>query len=153
MNAASVPARMVIVALAALLIAGCRWRPPRPGKPTAPQTQSQRELPTPPSRTRQASDTSDGAWRRAAPRGELPTLARGFYFDGWRATGHAPEIRHKEDFLERVKQLHPGLSVTDRERAVRAVFRLLASHITGGELTQVKHQLPQDTCGLCGSAG
>lgn len=35
MNAARVLARMVIVALAALLIGGCHWRTPRPGKPTA----------------------------------------------------------------------------------------------------------------------
>jgi uncharacterized protein (DUF2267 family) len=75
---------------------------------------------------------------------QLPTLVRGFYYEGWRPTGHAPKIRHKEEFLQHVKQLYPGLSDEDRERAVRAVFRLLTGHVTGGELKQVKDQLPAD---------
>jgi uncharacterized protein (DUF2267 family) len=75
---------------------------------------------------------------------QLPTLVRGFYYEGWRPTGHAPKIRHKEEFLQHVKQLYPGLSDEDRERAVRAVFRLLAGHVTGGELRQVKDQLPAE---------
>lgn len=142
--------RMLIAVLAGLLIAGCHWRPPRPGKPTAPQAQSQHELPAPRSPSRQAADTSDSAWLGAAPRGQLPTFARGVCFE----PGHAPEIHHKEDFLEHVKQLYPaGLSDTDRERAARAGFRLLAGHIIGGELKQVKDQTARDTCSLCGSAG
>lgn len=97
---------MLIAVLAVLLVAGCHWRPPRPGKPTAPQEQSRHELPAPRSRSRQAADTSDSAWLRAAPRGQHPTLVRGLYFEA----GQAPAIHHKEDFLEHVKQLYPGLS-------------------------------------------
>ncbi len=75
---------------------------------------------------------------------QLPTLVRGFYYEGWRPTGHAPKIRHKEEFLQHMKQLYPGLADEDREGAVRAVFELLAGHVTGGELQQVKNQLPAD---------
>ena len=75
---------------------------------------------------------------------QLPTLVRGLYYEGWRPAGHPPKIHHKEGFLQHVKQLHPGLADDDRERAVRAVFRLLAGHVTGGELKQVKDQLPAD---------
>ena len=121
MGAGKVLTRMLIAVLAVLLIAGCHWKPRRPGNPTAPQEESQHELPAPRRRSRQAVDTSDSAWLRAAPRGQLPTFVRAYYFEGWRATGYAPEIRHK-DFLEHVKQLYPGLSDTDRERPVRAGF-------------------------------
>lgn len=75
---------------------------------------------------------------------QLPTLVRGFYYEGWRPVGHPAKIRHKEEFLQHVKQLYPGLSQDDPERAVRAVFRLLAGHVSGGELRQVKDQLPAD---------
>lgn len=84
---------------------------------------------------------------------QLPTLVRGFYYEGWRPTGHPPKIRNKEEFLQHVKQLYPGLSDEDRERAVRAVFRLLAGHVTGGELKQVKDQLPADIRSLWESPG
>lgn len=126
MRAGRVLTRMLIAVLAVLLIAGCHWRPPRPGKPTASQVRSQRELPAPRSRSRLPADTSDSAWLRAAPPwGQLPTFVRGFCLEGWRATAYAPEIPHKEDFLD----------------------------ITSGELKQVKDTAPLDLCGLCGFAG
>lgn len=75
---------------------------------------------------------------------QLPTLVRGFYYEGWRPAGHPPKIHHKEEFLQHVKQLYPGVSDENRERAVRAVFRLLDGHITGGELKQVRDQLSAD---------
>lgn len=73
---------------------------------------------------------------------QLPMLVRGFYYDGWHPAAGPRNWRHKEEFLERVGELYPGLREEDRELAVRAVFRLLASHTTGGELRHVRHQLP-----------
>lgn len=73
---------------------------------------------------------------------QLPMLVRGFYFEGWRPAAAPIKYRHKDEFLERVGELCRGLDESQRESAVRAVFRLLAAHITGGELTHVRDQLP-----------
>lgn len=75
---------------------------------------------------------------------QLPMLVRGFYYEGWRPAGTPVRYRHKEEFLQRVGDLYRGLDESQREAAVRAVFRLLAAHITGGELTHVRDQLPPE---------
>jgi len=79
---------------------------------------------------------------------QLPMLVRGFYYDGWRPVQGPNKWRHKEEFLEHVANLYHGLGAQEREPAVRAVFRLLASHITGGELRHIRHQLPLELRGL-----
>jgi uncharacterized protein (DUF2267 family) len=75
---------------------------------------------------------------------QLPMLVRGFYYEGWRPAGTPVKYRHKNEFLERVGDLCRGLDESQRETAVRAVFRLLAAHVTGGELTHVRDQLPPE---------
>lgn len=79
---------------------------------------------------------------------QLPMLVRGFYYDGWRPATGPRKWRHKEEFLEHVAELYRGLEEAEREAAVRAVFRLLSSHITGGELKHIRHQLPLELRGL-----
>lgn len=79
---------------------------------------------------------------------QLPTLVRGFYYDGWRPVDRPAKFHHKEDFLGRVTQLYPALEDADCEKAVRAVFSLLSGHITGGELRHVRDQLPPDVRSL-----
>lgn len=79
---------------------------------------------------------------------QLPLLLRGLYYDGWRPTAHPLKYRHKQDFLERVAQRCPGLTEDEREAAARAVFKLLARRVTGGEIAQVKDQLPADVRAL-----
>jgi len=79
---------------------------------------------------------------------QLPTLVRGFYYDGWRPSGRPTKYRHKEDFLSRIRELYPGLADADCEKAVRAVFSLLSGHVTGGELKHVRSQLPPDVRSL-----
>ena len=75
---------------------------------------------------------------------QLPMLVRGFYYDGWRPADRPIKYRHKEEFLQYVSGLYRGLEEPEREPAVRAVFRLLAGHITGGELKHVRDQLPPE---------
>lgn len=75
---------------------------------------------------------------------QLPMLVRGFYYEGWRPAGRPIKYRHKGEFLERIGELYRGLEEPEREPAVRAVFRLLASHVTGGELKHVRDQLPTE---------
>ena len=75
---------------------------------------------------------------------QLPMVVRGLYYEGWRPSSHPLKYRHKEDFLQRVAEHYPGLEEDKRELAVRAVFKTLAQHVTGGEIEHVKNQLPAD---------
>jgi len=75
---------------------------------------------------------------------QLPMLVRGFYYEGWRPGSRPSKYRHKEEFLQHVSELYRGLEEPEREQAVRAVFRLLAGHVTGGELKHVRDQLPPE---------
>jgi uncharacterized protein (DUF2267 family) len=79
---------------------------------------------------------------------QLPVLVRGFYYDGWRPQGRPAKYRHKSEFLSRVAEAYGGLSATEQELAVEAVFRLLSRHITGGEVRHVRDQLPADVRNL-----
>jgi uncharacterized protein (DUF2267 family) len=68
-------------------------------------------------------------------------LVRGFYYEGWTVSGK-PGKAHKAEFLDAVED---GLGpLGDPERAVRAVFEVLARHVTAGEIEDVKHLLPKD---------
>lgn len=75
---------------------------------------------------------------------QLPMLVRGFYYEGWRPEGRPLKYRHKEEFLGQIGALCPWLTEPERESAARAVFKVLAKHVTGGEIQQVIHQLPQE---------
>lgn len=71
-------------------------------------------------------------------------LVRGFYNEGWRTVGKPIKHRHKDEFLQRVADLYRGLEEPQREPAVRAVFRLVAGHVTGSEWNHVRDQLPPE---------
>lgn len=75
---------------------------------------------------------------------QLPVLVRGFYYDGWRPEGRPTKYRHKAEFLHRVAESYGGLSVTEQEPAVEAVFRVLSRHVTAGEIRHVRNQLPEE---------
>lgn len=79
---------------------------------------------------------------------QLPMLLRGIYYDGWRPSAPSLKYRHKEDFLQRVGDRCPGVAEDEREHAVRAVFKVLTRHVTGGEIRQVINQLPADVRAL-----
>lgn len=73
---------------------------------------------------------------------QLPMLIRGFYYEGWDPTGKPLRVRHKEQFLARIQQELELDTLIDAERVVRAVFAVLAQHISQGEIANVKHVLP-----------
>ena len=76
---------------------------------------------------------------------QLPLLVRGLYYEGWRPAAEPWKERHGEGFLARVAQeLHGYGEMKDPEEVVRAVFRLLARHVSAGEIEDVIDQLPAD---------
>ena len=75
---------------------------------------------------------------------QLPMLIRGFYYEGWTRSGKPLKYRHRDDFLDEVAKNLPGINDDDLEIIIQAVFKVLTHQITGGEIDQVKHQLPSE---------
>ena len=74
---------------------------------------------------------------------QLPMLVRGFYYDGWTLKGKPHKERHKEDFLDHIKEAFKGDVTVRPESVVRAVFYVLELHTSDGEIADVKNLLPK----------
>ncbi len=74
---------------------------------------------------------------------QLPMLVRGFYYDGWTLKGKPHKERHKEDFLDHIKQAFKDDVTVNPNQVCRAVFRVLVKHTSKGEIEDVKHVLPK----------
>jgi uncharacterized protein (DUF2267 family) len=80
----------------------------------------------------------------AALAAQLPMLVRGFYYEGWRPHGKPVKERHKEEFLAHIAAaLRDDLGI-DPEQLARAVFQVLAQHVSRGEIESVKRSLPAE---------
>ena len=75
---------------------------------------------------------------------QLPMLVRGFYYEGWTPTGKPVKERHQEQFLGHIREPFRNDEKVVPEKLARAVFRLLSSHISRGEIDDVKHTLPAE---------
>ena len=77
---------------------------------------------------------------------QLPMLIRGFYYEGWNPTGKPVKERHKEEFLAHVADAfrRDEIGKVDPESMTRAVFRVIAKHVTPGEIEDVKLSLPAE---------
>jgi uncharacterized protein (DUF2267 family) len=84
--------------------------------------------------------TVDDASHLAA---QLPMLIRGFYYEGYHPAGKPLSDRKKSEFLARVAVECSDESRNDG-RVTRAVFQVLAKHITSGEVEKIKGALPPD---------
>jgi uncharacterized protein (DUF2267 family) len=74
---------------------------------------------------------------------QLPTLVRGFYYEGWRPAGKPLKDRRRDSFLYQLSSHFDDASV-DSEEIVRAVLRVLSRHVSRGEIENVKHCLPAE---------
>jgi uncharacterized protein (DUF2267 family) len=74
---------------------------------------------------------------------QLPMLVRGFYYDGWHPHGKPLRERRREDFLTQVADDFQDGPV-DLERLTHVVFRVLAGHVSGGEIEDVRDCLTAD---------
>jgi uncharacterized protein (DUF2267 family) len=76
---------------------------------------------------------------------QLPLLIKGVYFDGWRPSATPVKARTKAAFLGLVVKHAGGRMAEDEaERMTRAVFRVLAGHVTSGEVEDVRGALPAE---------
>lgn len=75
---------------------------------------------------------------------QLPLLVKGIYYEEWDPSNKPLKERHLAGFLAHVgKDLRHDPEM-DPERAVRAVFAVLARHVTPGEVMDVMLSLPRD---------
>jgi uncharacterized protein (DUF2267 family) len=72
---------------------------------------------------------------------QLPLLVRGLYYEGWRPAKTPVTERSKQAFLARIGEAFTGDPIDDPEEAVCCVFRLLNSHISAGEVRDVRMRL------------
>jgi uncharacterized protein (DUF2267 family) len=76
-------------------------------------------------------------------------LIKGIYFDGWKPGELRVKARSKEEFLALVGDpLARRLPAADAERVTRAVFGLLARHVSHGEIQDIRGILPQELLDL-----
>jgi uncharacterized protein (DUF2267 family) len=75
---------------------------------------------------------------------QLPMLIRGFYYEGWDPAGKPLKARHREQFLDRIRQHFRDDATVDAELVAAAVFTVLASRVTEGEIEDVIHVLPSE---------
>jgi uncharacterized protein (DUF2267 family) len=76
---------------------------------------------------------------------QLPILVRGVYYDGWRPSDVPLRIRHKEDFIDLVREeLDRNQAITDEpERVVQAVLGLLCRH-NEAEMRKIASGFPRE---------
>lgn len=73
---------------------------------------------------------------------QLPTLVRGFYYEGWRMVDAPTHIRHLDEFEAAILAQMPPQFALSPLRAAQAVFQLLATELDAGEIGKVVRALP-----------
>lgn len=74
---------------------------------------------------------------------QLPTLIRGVYYEGWHPAGIPPKGRHKQDFLEHVREELRTGSAIDPEAAAAAVFDVVCEKTSHAEAVKLTRLLPK----------
>ena len=75
---------------------------------------------------------------------ELPMVMKGMYYEGYRAIDKPEKIKNREEFFQKVQEKAPRNPIKT-EKATNAVFHTLERKLgKGGEIKQVKGNLPKD---------
>jgi len=75
---------------------------------------------------------------------QLPTLWRGVWFEGWRPHRAQDKSRTAETFLDLVRRHAAPLELFDVVAIVKAVFAVLARHLSKGEVDSIRGVLPAE---------
>ena len=74
---------------------------------------------------------------------QLPMLLRGIYYEGWKPSDVPVRVRNKDDFLNHIRQGYRNDQYVDIEQLTRAVFHVIAKHVTPGEIEDIRCCLPE----------
>ena len=75
---------------------------------------------------------------------QLPLLIRGIYYEGWQPSRTPLRYRDAREFLDRVAEEAKLHGDTEASFAVAAAARVLARRVSGGEIEDIAHVLPED---------
>ena len=75
---------------------------------------------------------------------QLPLLVRGVYYEGWDPAKTPLKIRHREEFIDLVRQYLGKIDNVEPEVATKAVFDVLREHVSAGEIEDVLAEMPQE---------
>jgi uncharacterized protein (DUF2267 family) len=70
-------------------------------------------------------------------------VVRGIYYDLWDPNRRPEPICSVDDFLAKIADELRDTRLVDPEDAARAVFGVIARHVSAGEVEDVKSQLPE----------
>lgn len=73
---------------------------------------------------------------------QLPLVVRGVFFEGWTDPEKPTRAHTTEEFLKPLQERFRIKEKVDAESATRAVFSILARHISQGEVEDMKSCLP-----------
>jgi uncharacterized protein (DUF2267 family) len=79
---------------------------------------------------------------------QLPMLIRGIYYEGWNPAQTPVPERHLDQFLARIEREFRSDDRADPEEIARAVFCVLATHVTQGEIADIEDMLPSEVRAL-----
>ncbi len=74
---------------------------------------------------------------------QLPMLLRGLYYEGWQPGRPPPRLHSRDELLDVVGEYLEWDATLDPEAVLRAVIRMLAWHVSPGELDDVAGTLPR----------
>ncbi len=75
---------------------------------------------------------------------ELPMVMKGMYYEGYSPSGKPKKIKNREEFFQEVQEKSSGRPIKSEE-ATNAVFNTLERKLGGGgEIVQVRGNLPKD---------
>lgn len=69
---------------------------------------------------------------------QLPIFIRGVFYDGWDPDGGTIRHKHEESFIAAVEKNFSQDPNIDPEETTRAVLRVIANHVSRGEVDHVK---------------
>jgi uncharacterized protein (DUF2267 family) len=73
---------------------------------------------------------------------QLPMLIRGFFYEGWQPRLESHRRGGEKEFLSRIAAALRDHHKAEPEDVSRAVLRILARHVTAGEIEHIKRSLP-----------
>lgn len=75
---------------------------------------------------------------------QLPMMIRGAYYDQWRPAKVPDRIRHRDDFLTRVKEELGQTRPVNSQDAVATVTKVLSRYLGTGEADKIRKALPDE---------
>lgn len=75
---------------------------------------------------------------------ELPMIVRGFYYEGYQPSRTPTKQRTRQAFFDTIRDKTRRIEALDPAVAVGCVFKLLSHRISEGEISDIRHVLPEE---------